>query len=62
MKIKKNKKGTFDITEVSLGKLMAIVSAIEKLEKNSLSTTSVQDDVKNIINNNSEYQKALKGE
>lgn len=62
MIIKKNKKGTFDITEVSLGKLMAIVSAIEKLEKNSLSTTSVQDDVKSIINNNSEYQKALKGE
>lgn len=61
MIIKKNKKGTFDLTEVSLGKLMAIVSAIEKLEKNNLSTTSVQDDVKDLISNNPQYQDALKG-
>ena len=60
MIIKKNKKGTFDLTEVSLGKLMAIVSAIDKLETKG-NLTSVQDDVRNLIKNNPDYNKSIKG-
>lgn len=54
MNIKKNTEGTYDLTNVSLGKLMAIVNAINRLHVNN-SITVVQDDVRNIINNNPEY-------
>lgn len=48
MKITKNKNGTFNLTEVSEGKLLAIVHAIDKLhEKHSIS--AVQADVRSII-------------
>ncbi len=44
MKITKNKNGTFNLSEVSEGKLMAIVNAIDK---HSISV--VQADVRTII-------------
>lgn len=61
MIIKKNKKGTFDITGVSLGKLMAIVNAIDRLENNDMGPTTVQCDVRGIIKNNPDYNKEAKG-
>lgn len=62
MNIKRNKKGTFDLTGVSLGKLMAIVNSVERLQNNDMGPTVVQQDVRDIIKNNPDYQKALKGE
>jgi hypothetical protein len=51
MVIKKNKQGTFDITGVSLGKLMAIVNAIDKVG----TPTAVQSDVRAAIFHNPDY-------
>lgn len=51
MVIKKNKQGTFDITGVSLGKLMAIVNAIDKVGV----PTAVQSDVRATIFHNPDY-------
>lgn len=61
MNIKKNKKGTYDLTGVSLGKLMAIVSAIDSLGTSSSPVafrpaTPVQQDVRDIIKNNPDYR------
>lgn len=60
MNIKKSKKGTYDITGVSLGKLIAIVNAIDSLGASSSPTafrpaTAVQQDVRDIIKNNPDY-------
>lgn len=57
MNIKKNKNGTFDITDVSLGKLMAIVNAVNTLQEDH-AITAVQADVRSIIENNSDYKEA----
>jgi uncharacterized protein (UPF0335 family) len=53
MNIKKNKKGTYDLTNVTAGKLMAIVSSITMLGNKA---STVSQDVKNIIENNSDYK------
>jgi len=54
MIVKRNKQGTFDLTGVSIGKLLAIVSAIEKIEKPS----PVQMDIKNLIRNNPDFKES----
>lgn len=51
MKVTKNKNGTFDLTEVSAGKLIAIVNAINDLQKTNFSITPVQKDVRDILHN-----------
>jgi hypothetical protein len=58
MNIKKNKKGTYDITDVSLGKLMAIANAITTLQGGH-AITAVQADVRGAIENNPDYKKDL---
>lgn len=59
MTIKKNKNGTYDITEVSLGKLMAVVNAIDDLQTMQ-NISAVQTDVRDIIKNNPDYNKDTK--
>lgn len=61
MTIKKNKKGTYDITGMSLGKLMAIENAINRLQDNDMGPSSVQVDVRDIIKNNPDYNKDKNG-
>jgi hypothetical protein len=64
MQITKNKNGTYDLTGVSFGKLMAIVHSLDELEelheKNRIS--SVAADVRDIIKNNPEFNKEKRGE
>lgn len=57
MKITKNKNGSFNLEGVSVGKLLAIVNAIDN-QKNP--PTSVAQDVKNLITNNREFDEAVK--
>lgn len=57
MKIKQNENGTFDLTEVSLGKMMAIFNAIDLLDRVG-KITAVQADVRDLIGNNPEYLKS----
>jgi hypothetical protein len=56
MKITKNKNGTFDLKEVSMGKLMAIVNAINHTSE---PVSIVAQDVRDIIANNPDYQNVL---
>lgn len=60
MQIQKNKKGTYDLTGVSLGKLIALHAAIDLLESQG-NATAVSKDVRDLIKNNPDYAKDTKG-
>ena len=53
MKITRNKNGTFNLGEVSLGKLMAIVNSIDKCPGQ---LTTLQIEVRDLIRNNYDYK------
>lgn len=52
MNIKKNEQGTYDISGVSLGKLMSIANSIGS----HTNPTNVARDIKNIIETHPEYK------
>lgn len=60
MQITKNKKGTYDLTGVTAGKLMAIVHSLDSLEAEKGRISVVSADVRDIIKNNPDFQKDIK--